>query len=245
MVRTSTDRLLRRTRRRLFFTTLALLTLLVVGVGAATVVVATSSLDADLDRALEAAVLAQVAALDGEMPSGEEQQEAGEHSPAVADTVLLVLDAEGRVLLNRTGQTLPGLPDTGALKDAAGGLDIRTVETDGTEVRVLTMLSRTTASRPASSRVASTSRSMTSSRAVSCSRSSSWARWGSWRRRRSPTWSRAARWSRSARGSRPSAASWRMPRTSSAPLPPSSAPTRRCWSASGSWRTTGATCSTT
>ena len=140
MATTSTDRLLRRTRRRLFLTTLALLTLLVVGVGAATVVVATSSLDADLDRALEAAVLAQVTALDGEMPDGEEQQEAGEHSPAIADTVLLVLDADGRVLLNRTGQTLPGLPDAEALKGAADGLDIRTVETDGTEVRVLTML---------------------------------------------------------------------------------------------------------
>ena len=110
------------------------------GVGAATVVVATSSLDADLDRALETAVLAQVAALDGELPDGEEQQEVGEHSPAVADTVLLVLDADGRVLLNRTGQTLPGLPDADALKGAADGLDIRTVEPDRTEVRVLTML---------------------------------------------------------------------------------------------------------
>ena len=108
MAATSTDRLLRRTRLRLFATTLALLTLLVVGVGAATIVVATSSLDADLDRALEAAVRAQVAALDGELPSGEELNEGGEHSPAVADTVLLVLDANGRVLLNRTGQTLPG-----------------------------------------------------------------------------------------------------------------------------------------
>ena len=38
-----------------------------------------------------------------------------------------------------------------------------------------------------------------------------------------------------------SAASWRMPRTSSGRLPPSSAPTPRCWSASGSWRTAAAT----
>ena len=139
MAATSTDRLLRRTRLRLFATTLALLTLLVVGVGAATIVVATSSLDADLDRALEAAVRAQVAALDGELPSGEEQSEGGEHSPAVADTVLLVLDTDGRVLLNRTGQTLPGLPDAAALGGADGGLDIRTVATDGVKVRVLTM----------------------------------------------------------------------------------------------------------
>jgi two-component system, OmpR family, sensor histidine kinase CiaH len=136
---TSTDRLLRRTRLRLFATTLALLTLLVVGVGAATIVVATSSLDADLDRALEAAVRAQVTALDGELPSGEEQSEGGEHSPAVADTVLLVLDANGEVLLNRTGQALPGLPDAVALAGAGGGLDVRTIATDGVKVRVLTM----------------------------------------------------------------------------------------------------------
>ena len=135
----STDRLLRRTRRRLFGVTLGLLTLLVVGVGAATVVGVTSALDADLDRALEAAVLAQVAALNGELPSGEEQQEAGENSPAVADTVLLVLDAKGKVLLNRTGETLPGLPGLGAIADAAHGPDIRTVETGGVEVRVLTV----------------------------------------------------------------------------------------------------------
>ena len=139
MATTSTERLLRRTRLRLFATTLALLTLLVVGVGTATVVVATSSLDADLDRALEAAVQAQVAALDGELPDGEERREAGEHSPAVADTVLLVLDAEGRVLLDRTGQTLPGLPDAAALEGAVDGLDVRTIVTDGVEVRVLTM----------------------------------------------------------------------------------------------------------
>ncbi len=140
MATNSTDRLLRRTRRHLFFTTLALLTLLVVGVGAATVVVATSSLDADLDRALETAVRAQLAALDGELPDGGEQQEDGGYSPAVADTVLLVLDADGRVLLNRTGQTLPGLPDADALKGAADGLDIRTVQADRTKVRVLTLL---------------------------------------------------------------------------------------------------------
>ncbi len=139
MATTSTERLLRRTRLRLFATTLALLTLLVIGVGVATVVVATSSLDADLDQALEVAVRAQVAALDGDLPGSEERQEVGEHSPAVADTVMLVLDAEGRVLLNRTGQTLPGLPDAAALGDAGDGLDVRTIETDGVEVRVLTM----------------------------------------------------------------------------------------------------------
>ncbi len=139
MATSHTERLLRRTRRRLFVTTLALLTLLVAGVGAATVVVATSALDSDLDRALEAAVQAQVTALAGQLPGGEEQHETAEHTPAVADTVLLVLDPGGRVLLNRTGQTLPGLPTAGALTAAAGGRDVRTIETAGVEVRVLTM----------------------------------------------------------------------------------------------------------
>jgi hypothetical protein len=81
---TSTERLLRRTRLRLFVMTLALLTLLVVGVGAATAVMGMSALDADVDRALEAAVQAQVTSLNGEMPTGEEAHETSETPPAVA-----------------------------------------------------------------------------------------------------------------------------------------------------------------
>ncbi len=140
MAPTSTDRLLRRTRLRLFVTTLALLTLLVVGVGAATAVVGLNALDADVDRALEAAVQAQAKALDGELPTGEEEQgETSEHVPAVANTVLLVLDPAGHVLLNRTGTTLEGLPCTGCLPLPAGGSDLRTIETGGGDVRVLTV----------------------------------------------------------------------------------------------------------
>ena len=139
MATTSTDRLLRRTRRRLFATTLALLTLLVVGVGAATVVAATSSLDADVrpgprGRRAGAGRGARRRAAGRRGAAG-----GGEHSPAVADTVLLVLDAEGRVLANPSGQTLPGLPDAGALGGAADGRDVRTVGRNGVEVRVLTM----------------------------------------------------------------------------------------------------------
>ena len=70
----STDRLLRRTRRRLFATTLGLLTVLVIGVGAATAVVSVNALDADVDRALAAAVGTQVASLGNELP-GEENGE--------------------------------------------------------------------------------------------------------------------------------------------------------------------------
>jgi signal transduction histidine kinase len=137
-----TDRLLRRTRRRLFATTLALLTLLVVGVGAATVIVATSALDSDVDRALKAAVAAQVTALAGELPADEATTETTEHPPVVADTVLLVLDPKGKVLVNKTGQALPGLPDPSAIASTPGtatGADVRTVDAGGVEVRVITM----------------------------------------------------------------------------------------------------------
>ncbi len=139
MAHTSTERLLRRTRLRLFITTLTLLTLLVAFVGAATAVTGLSALDADVDRALDAAVRAQVTALGGELPSGEENQEASEAAPAVADTVLLVLDAGGQVLLNRTGTTLPGLPAAAGLPATAGARDIRTLATAGRSVRVLTV----------------------------------------------------------------------------------------------------------
>jgi signal transduction histidine kinase len=139
VARTSTDRLLRRTRLRLLATTLALLTLLVVGVGAATAIMGTAALDADVDRALQAAVDAQVASLNGELPTGEEGHEPSDSAPAVANTVILVLDAHGRALLNRTGTTLAGLPSTAGLPGTVGGSDLRTLATSGGPMRVLTV----------------------------------------------------------------------------------------------------------
>jgi two-component system sensor histidine kinase CiaH len=141
---TSTDRLLRRTRIRLFATTLALLTLLVVGVGAATALMGLSALDSDVDRALATAVDAEAAVISAERPSGEANSddgsgEAGEGRPAVANTVILVLDAQGHVIANRTGITLPGLPDAAAVSAArATATDLRTVVTPHDTVRVLT-----------------------------------------------------------------------------------------------------------
>jgi signal transduction histidine kinase len=138
---TATERLLRRTRRRLFLTTFALLTLLVVGVGSATAVLATSALDADVDRALDTAVRAQIAAMGDELPSGdgEQETESPDQPPAVASTALLVLDARGKVVLNRTGVATPGLPDPAAVAAArASGLDLRTVAIAGGDARVLT-----------------------------------------------------------------------------------------------------------
>jgi signal transduction histidine kinase len=142
VARSSTERLLLRTRARLFAMTLALLTLLVVGVGTATAVMGLSALDADVDRALAASVQAQAQVLGRELPTGEEDRdgsEAAEHNPSVADTVLLLLDAQGKVLLNRTGEALPGLPALDALAGAKGGVDIRTTAVNGVEVRVYTV----------------------------------------------------------------------------------------------------------
>ncbi|HEY3335385.1 MAG TPA: HAMP domain-containing sensor histidine kinase [Candidatus Limnocylindrales bacterium] len=135
------DRLLDRTRRRLFAVTLILLALLVVGIGAATAVVGLRALDANVDAALRSAVGAQVAALGGELPSAEEAQEPDDQAPfGLGDTVLLVLDAQGRVIQNRTGQSVHGLPDSGAsAAAAASGEDLRTIASGDTSVRVLTV----------------------------------------------------------------------------------------------------------
>ncbi len=144
MAGSSTDRLLRRTRIRLFATTLALLTLLVVGVGAATALMGLSALDADVDRALAAAVDAEAAVISAERPSGETSSDDGsgevsEGRPAVANTVILVLDAQGNVIANRTGVTLPGLPDADAVSAArTTASDLRTVVTPNDTIRVLT-----------------------------------------------------------------------------------------------------------
>jgi len=136
---TTTDRLLRRTQRRLFLVTLALLAMLVIGVGAATLVIGTSALDADVDRALEVAVQAQVAALDGELPSAEEGREQSNEAPEVAGTTILVLDPDGNVVQRRGGKPGAGLPSAPAIDAAADGRDLRTITSDTTEIRVLTV----------------------------------------------------------------------------------------------------------
>jgi len=133
-----TDRLLRATRRRLVVMTMGLLTLLVVGVGAATAFVGLNALDADVDRALSATVTAQLDALGGELPTLIGDNEADEQVPAAADTFLLVLDASGHVVQNRSGVALDGLPDLAALTAAGAGRDVRTVRAGSVNVRLLT-----------------------------------------------------------------------------------------------------------
>ena len=132
----STDRLLASTRRRTFLTTLALLFLLVAGIGAATAFVGLQALDADVDQALRSSVATAVAALDGEIPRPAET-ESDEGLPAAADTFLLVLDGHGSVVSNPSRIRLVGLPVTTSLPRT--GEDLRTVSADGFSVRLLTL----------------------------------------------------------------------------------------------------------
>ena len=131
-----TDRLIAATRRRTFATTLALLFLLVAGIGAATAFVGLQALDADVDQALRSSVVAAVSGLDGELPHPNES-ETDESLPAAADTFILVLDGQGSVVSNPSRIRLAGLPVTAALP--ATGEDLRTVSADGLSMRLLTL----------------------------------------------------------------------------------------------------------
>ncbi len=136
----STTRLLRTTRRRLIVVTLALIALLVLGIGAATAFVGLSVLDADVDHALAASVDSAVAALDGELPQAQEETETDETAPASADTFLLYLNQAGGLLANPSRTALAGLPDaSAAVAAAASGRDLRTVHAAGVPVRLLTV----------------------------------------------------------------------------------------------------------
>jgi signal transduction histidine kinase len=130
--------LLGRTRRRLALGTMAVVGMLVLGLGAATAIVGTTILDQELDRALHAASDAYLAQLGGEI--GQEDLGGSEsHEPQASDTFFLVLDAAGALVANPSGVTLVGLPDVAAVQAAqANGSDLRTVEAEGTRVRLLT-----------------------------------------------------------------------------------------------------------
>jgi signal transduction histidine kinase len=138
-----TIRLLSVTRRRLIVVTLALIALLVIGIGAAIAVVGLRALDADVDRALAGSVDGAVAALGGELPQAQEQNDADDTPPAKSDTFLLYLDPSGQVIWNPGRKSLAGLPDSSAVAAAgATGRDLRTVHPGGVDVRLLTVLIR-------------------------------------------------------------------------------------------------------
>ncbi len=126
------DQLVAQTQRRLAAFTLLLVSALLLGVGVATALVATKLMDANVDRALAAAAAAATTA-------GNEVDEA-EHSPGPADTFVLFLNTQGRVIANPSGIRLTGLPDLAALQQAmASGRDQRDAMYGGVHVRVLTL----------------------------------------------------------------------------------------------------------
>ena len=144
----TTERLLRRTRRRLFAVTMSLLALLVVGIGATTAVLALRLLDADVDRALRDAVQGRADAAVNESSGGEgggqpSDSDAGadpDRPTGQSDTFVLVLDATGAVVENRSNYPLTGLPDQGAVASArARGSDTRTVTISGSDLRLYTV----------------------------------------------------------------------------------------------------------
>jgi len=130
--------LLARTRRRLALGTLAVVGTLVLVLGAATAVIGISILDQEVDRALAAASSAYLSQLGGEAKP-EENAESEGSAPQASDTFFLVLDASGALVANPSGIPLAGLPVLAAA-DAArvAGSDLRTVEANGTRVRLLT-----------------------------------------------------------------------------------------------------------
>ncbi|MEI8332963.1 MAG: HAMP domain-containing sensor histidine kinase [Chloroflexota bacterium] len=150
-------RLLARTRLRLAVVILALVSALVIAIGAVTAFTAIRALDDDVDRALTAATDAflargdasavaagapasgaQASGADGE--SSESGDEPSERPPASSDTFFLVLDTSGTVVSNPSLVPLDGLPDAAAVASASGsGRDLRTVDAGGISVRLLTV----------------------------------------------------------------------------------------------------------
>ncbi|MFN8630893.1 MAG: HAMP domain-containing sensor histidine kinase [Chloroflexota bacterium] len=143
----TTERLLRRTRQRLFAVTMALLALLVVGIGATTAIVALRALDSDVDRALQETVNARadIASSDGNDGGreGGHDSDAGtdpDRPTGQSDTFVLVLDPTGQVIENRSNYPVAGLPDKDALAAAAAhGSDLRTIHANGVELRLYTV----------------------------------------------------------------------------------------------------------
>jgi two-component system sensor histidine kinase CiaH len=125
---------------------MTLLTLLVVGVGAATAVVALRALDGDVDNALVVAVRgrAEAAVNDAGGHGGEPgDTDAGadpDRPTGQSDTFVLVLDSSGAVIENRSNYPMIDLPDRTAVTSAAkDGHDLRTINANGVDLRLYTV----------------------------------------------------------------------------------------------------------
>ena len=146
----TTERLLRRTRRRLFAMTMGLLTLLVVGIGAATAVVALRALHDDVDRAVIQAVESRAntarnegggeTGAEGSVPSDGDAGTDPDRPTGLSDTFVLVLNTSGKVVENRSSYPMAGLPDASAVAVAATGAgDLRTITVGGVDIRLYTV----------------------------------------------------------------------------------------------------------
>jgi len=130
-----TERLLRRTQLRLATVTLALVTALVILVGATTAWTATALMRQAIDRALDDAVRDSLVLHD---MFEDESEHASADPLGEADTFVLVVTADGQVVTSTTDADLSGLPDLSALDAAANGTDLRDGRYGGTAIRLLT-----------------------------------------------------------------------------------------------------------
>jgi len=137
--RAPAGRLLAATRRRLAVMTLLLIGALVLAIGAATALIATTALDQDVDRVLEQSATAELQRLDGELPSAT-GTETDEHPPEASDTFFLILDPAGALVSNPSSVSPQGLPDVAAVAAArVTGRDLRTVAAGTVPIRLLTL----------------------------------------------------------------------------------------------------------
>ena len=134
-----TERLFRRTRRRLLVITFGLVAALVIGIGTVTAVVGLAALDADVDRSLQAAV--DAAAAQSPPESTGEPAEVDDVVPQAADTFVVYLDAAGAVVASPSRIGLDAIPDQAAMQAMAAGAsaDWRTVISNGLSIRLLTV----------------------------------------------------------------------------------------------------------
>ena len=129
-----TERLLRATGRRLAVFTLLLVAALVAVVGITTALVATDLMRENIDRTLRAAATDRL--LLHEL--SEDDEEYGLAPVGSADTFMLLVDEQGRLLRNPSDVGLDGLPDVAAVDAARQGEDIRDGRYGGVDVRLLT-----------------------------------------------------------------------------------------------------------
>ncbi len=136
------EALLWRTRMRLAAVTFVVLATLVLVVGLTAAVTATALMRESIDRALDAAVTDPLT-LHELLEEGERFEYAG--PLGMADTFVVLADADGNVYGNTTDAWLVGIPDMDAIGAAAAGDDRRSGSYGDTDLRLLTTYYRVAA----------------------------------------------------------------------------------------------------